>query len=54
MSEKEFICLSETKPLDEDEVRICPGCSKKTCDACGGDVITMKDYDEAEGINASH
>ena len=52
MSDKEYICLSESKPLDEDEVRICSDCGKKTCDVCEGDVVTVKEYDEAMRVNA--
>ncbi len=44
--EKNYICLSESKPLDEDEVRICCDCGKHACDTCGGDVVTIEEYDK--------
>lgn len=44
--DKTHICLSCSKTLDEEEVRICE-CGKHTCDACGGDVETIEEYDEA-------
>ena len=52
MSDKEYICLSESKPLDEDEVRICSDCGKKTCPDCGGDIQTVEEYEEAMRVNA--
>ncbi len=52
MSEKDYICLSDSKPLDEDEVRICSDCGKKTCSVCGGDVATIEEYDLVIKLNS--
>lgn len=49
--EKEYICLTESCTLDEDEIRICSNCGKKTCFVCGGEVSTIKEYDEAMKAN---
>jgi len=49
--DKEYICLSDDKTLDEDEVRISSDCGKKTCATCGGEVQTIEEYDEVMKAN---
>jgi len=52
MIEKPYLCLTDDSTYDEDEIRICSDCGKKTCPDCGGDVQTVEEYDEAMRINS--
>ena len=50
--DKEYICLSNDETFTEDELHCCPHCGKYSCPTCGGEVSSIKEYDEAMAINA--
>lgn len=50
--DKEYICLSGYNHFTEDELYQCPKCGEFSCPTCGGEVSTIKEYDEAMLINA--
>lgn len=53
MSEPEYICLSnEGDTFTEDELHCCPKCGEFSCPTCGGEVSTIKEYDEAIKANS--
>ena len=47
MSEPEYICLNDGKTFTEDELHSCPKCGEFSCPTCGGEVATIKEYDNA-------
>jgi len=49
--DKEYICLSNDETFTEDELHQC-SCGKYSCPTCGGEVSTIKEYDEAMKANA--
>lgn len=59
MSEPEYICLSCGNTIYESEVNLCEECGHRTCpritaklEVCGGQVVTIKEYDEAMRVNS--
>lgn len=50
--ENTYICLSNEETFTEDELHQCPGCGKFSCPTCGGEVSTIKEYDEAMKVNS--
>ncbi len=57
MSEKEYICNACGKTFEEWELTVCESCGCRSCPritgkgTCGGDVVTIEEYDEAMRIN---
>lgn len=49
MADKEYICLSCGRPLDEDELWPCHNsdCDGVMCPGCGGEVATIEEYNKA-------
>ena len=50
--DKEFICLSCSETYADGESYCCTNCSELLCPKCGGQIQTIKEYDEAMLINA--
>ena len=51
--DKEYICLNNEDHIwQEDELWGCPKCKEYYCPNCGGEVSTIKEYDEAMKANA--
>lgn len=51
MPEPEYLCLSDDKLYTEEELFKCPKCGEYLCPTCGGEVSTIKEYDEAIKVN---
>lgn len=51
MPDKKYICLSDGSTFTEDELHQC-SCGKYSCPTCGGEVSTIKEYEEAMLINS--
>lgn len=53
MPDPEYICLSCGENYTfEDELHCCSNCGERSCPACGGEVDTIEEYDEAMRINS--
>jgi len=51
MADKEYICLSCGRTLQEWELWQCHKCNEPFCPDCGGEVSTIKECDEAMKAN---
>ena len=49
--DKEYICLSCDLTLDKDDCRNCVNCKHLSCPDCGGEVITLDEYDKNAQAN---
>jgi len=52
MSEPEYICLSCGATFIEDDWWNCSKCNTPICPDCGGEIATIKEYDEAMRVNS--
>lgn len=52
--DKTHICLSCSGTFDEQELYGCSKCQEPICPDCGGEVITIEEYDEAQRMNDEH
>jgi len=49
--DKDYICLSCNETYPDGDTYCCPRCGELLCPKCGGEVSTIKEYDEAMRIN---
>jgi len=49
--EAEYICLSCGKTFADGDTFCCSRCRAEICPKCGGDMTTIKEYDEAMKAN---
>jgi hypothetical protein len=47
-----YICLVSQETFAKDELHCCPRCGEFSCPTCGGEVQTIREYDEAMRINS--
>lgn len=45
--DKEYICLSCNETYADGWMFSCPKCQERICPKCGGEIATIKEYDEA-------
>ena len=50
--DKEYICLSCGETYADGDTYSCTNCGELLCPKCGGEIQTIKEYDEAMAINA--
>lgn len=52
MPDPEYICLSCGETYAEGHTFCCNRCGAEICPKCGGDMTTIKEYDEATRVNS--
>ena len=52
MSEKDYICTVCSKTYEESELFYCGKCGEFLCPKDGGQIVTIKEHDEAMKANA--
>lgn len=52
MSEPEYICTVCSKTFEESELFYCGNCGGYLCPKDGGEIVTIKEHDEAMRVNS--
>lgn len=52
MADPEYICLSCGMTYIEDDWWSCHKCNTALCPKCGGEIVTIQEYDKAMRVNA--